>query len=105
MTITANVLVLNTIVSRSTVRTLRSTVLLLERCTAFRTHRLQHHLLPSWLSYWYVPSSSGLGMGLPCALLGMGRGDEGSYQVEGYGMGYGMGYGRCHAVSYPRGYY
>ena len=22
-------------------------------------------------------------MGLPCALLGMGRGDEGSYQVEG----------------------
>ena len=46
-------------------------------------------------------------MGLPCALLGMGRGDEGSYQVEGYGMGYRMGYavgyGRCHAVSYPRG--
>ena len=38
----------------------------------------------------------------------MGRGDEGSYQVEGYGMGYRMGYaegyGRCHAVSYPRGY-
>lgn len=26
-------------------------------------------------------------MGLPCALLGMGRGDEGSYQVQGVWVG------------------
>ena len=35
-------------------------------------------------------------MGLPCALLGMGRGDEGSYQVE--GVWDGVSHGVCGEV-------
>src|SRR5699024_3810225 len=50
MTIAANILVLTTIHLWSAVSTLCSTVLLLECLTAFRTHRLQHHRPPSWLS-------------------------------------------------------
>src|SRR5699024_5326486 len=52
VTIAANILVLCTIITRPARRTHRSTIYLLISCTAFSTDVLDHHRLPSWLSYW-----------------------------------------------------